>query len=132
MAETRGIILRDEGDTLIVQASEADVQRFTSGDAVGLRRVDGLAVQAVSVAEIVDAIMELKNGEWLFDAQGRPVAQVSNVAVDGYSEGRPDPYHLRHLVRGSFDPRQFPNPYTDRVPVGNAQSPFLPPRGVWR
>lgn len=90
----RGIVLRDDRDTLVVQASEVEVQRFARAqvgrpvqvESSTLRvRVDpGITLMTTGDAAPFSTPLtpgQLTPGGLLYDAAGRPVAYVRNVQV---------------------------------------------------
>jgi len=139
MNETRGIILRDEGDTLIVRATEADVRQFGSGDVIGFRKrlahfspwarkmvADEYVAARVPVRDVVARLILLRKEEWLYDADGHPVCQVRRHAAmpepfGGSAGWIPssafDPLRMHHTVECGFDPTRFEHPQTADVVI---------------
>ena len=77
-AITRGIVLGQDGDELIIQATDAEVARFGKGSAVAV-------AQAAKKAK--KGLLTLNDFAWamngtLYDEQGRPVCIVRRFEVD--------------------------------------------------
>lgn len=68
----RGIILRDDHDTLVVRATPEEVSHFTRGDRVTMSGVHPAAE---------DAVFNLRPGERLYDSRGREVLEVHDLSI---------------------------------------------------
>lgn len=78
-AITRGIVLGQDGDELIIQATDAEVARFGKGSAV--------AVAQAAKGKARHGEFTVEHFEWatngiLYDSAGRPVCMVKNFQVE--------------------------------------------------
>lgn len=89
----RGIIIRDDEDRIIVQARPNDVRRFARPNAqVDLRRTDvrlgfrpgGFRLRMAEPANGLDVAEpgRIDPLDYLYDRDGRPVCQVTEVVVE--------------------------------------------------
>jgi hypothetical protein len=72
----RGIVLREDADTLVVRATDAEVARFGSGASVQV---------ALAQARGGDARPDwhaLMDTGLLYDAVGNPVARISDISME--------------------------------------------------
>lgn len=136
MADVRGIVIRDEGDTLVLRPTAQEVSRFSGGDAVSVRRlVRGASpwqattaepgrVRTVPVRDILAAIQSLRHDEWVYNAAGQPVGRVRETTVqsaDGFGN-LAGVFRDAQTGRGwfqvkvAFDTRRFRDPMEDVVP----------------
>ena len=132
----RGIILRDEGETLVVHATQTDVRRFASGSAVvvedlsrhvgyvphlGYVPAEAPHYETYRVRDVVDRLVLLRRDDWLFDASGHPVCQVERLSVpaEQLMSGLAviDPYTVNHRIQAGLQTRAFSNPIRDSVVV---------------
>ena len=92
MKQLRGIVLREDGDTLVVQATDADVLAFAS---------PGLAVtvEADRATPPWDDLWFQDMGEPLYDRHGRAVARVTEVIVESAHWNGPFSQHSRVRIR---------------------------------
>jgi hypothetical protein len=121
----RGIVLRPEGDTLVVRATEAEVRAYGVGDRVQVKQAGSVwrsqptppAFGSVQVVDIIERNMRLRTGEWLYDADGNPVTQVveTSVSTDTHPVARSVPAY--YSVRARLDLRLYPDPVRTRLPV---------------
>lgn len=74
MSETlRGIVLREERDTLVVRATPEEVVRFAVGDQVDVAR---------RAKRAEDAFLALRPGLYLYDRTGREVLLVDETSIE--------------------------------------------------
>lgn len=89
-APLRGVVIREERDTLVVQASEQDVQRFARSRGGAEVNVQAATLR-VSMGGARDIYADgappenpgvLRMDDFLYDREGKPVARVRDVRVD--------------------------------------------------
>lgn len=74
---TRGIVLREESDVLVVQATPEEVASFALGQ--GVHVVAGAPEPAETRSDTFRALMD--EGGLLYDRHGRVVARVTSMRV---------------------------------------------------